>query len=77
MLCARLYTKGAAELLLQQCSSRFVDGRSIERLAQEEKDRILQSFAADGNRYRPMKPQTIHPYKGLASCNTPDHMQQV
>ena len=50
MLCGRLYTKGAAELLLQQCSSRLVDGAGAECLSQREKDDILHSFAADGNR---------------------------
>lgn len=50
MLCARLYTKGAAELLLQQCSSRLVEGTRAERLPQEEKNGLLESFAADGNR---------------------------
>ena len=50
MLCGRLYAKGAAELLLQQCSARLVDGGSAERLSQREKDDILRSFAADGKR---------------------------
>ena len=50
MLCGRLYTKGAAELLLQQCSSRLGEGGSVERLSQREREDILQSFAADGNR---------------------------
>jgi len=50
MLCARLYTKGAAELLLQQCNLRFVDGSNVGRLSQQEKDGILHDFAADGNR---------------------------
>ena len=50
MLCARLYTKGAAELLLQQCSARLSDGTRAERLSQEEKSTLLDSFAADGNR---------------------------
>ena len=50
MLCARLYTKGAAELLLQQCSSRLSEGIRAERLSQGEKSSLLESFAADGNR---------------------------
>ena len=50
MLCARLYTKGAAELLLQQCASRLADGTRVERLSQEEKSALLESFAVDGNR---------------------------
>lgn len=50
MMCARLYTKGAAELLLQQCSLRLVAGAGAERLSQPEKDDLLHSFAADGNR---------------------------
>ena len=50
MMCARLYTKGAAELLLQQCSSRLAEGTRAERLSQEDKSGLLDSFAADGNR---------------------------
>lgn len=50
VVCARLYTKGAPELLLRQCSSRLADGASIEHLSEAEKDNLLQSFAADGNR---------------------------
>ena len=50
MLCARLYTKGAAELLLQQCGSRLADDARVARLSQEEKNALLDSFAADGNR---------------------------
>ena len=50
MLCGRLYTKGAPELLLQQCSSRLADGARAEALSQQDKDDILRSFAADGNR---------------------------
>ena len=50
MLCGRLYTKGAPELLLQQCSSRLVEGASSEPLSQRDKEDLLRSFAADGNR---------------------------
>ena len=62
MLCARMYTKGAAELLLQQCSSRLADGARAERLSQEEKNTLLESFAADGNRSAALPPPACIPH---------------
>ena len=47
---ARLYCKGAAEIVLRLCTRRLLpDGHTAE-LPIEEKQELLESFSADGNR---------------------------
>ena len=47
---ARLYCKGAAEIVLRLCTRRLLpDGQAME-LPIEEKQELLESFSADGNR---------------------------
>lgn len=48
-LCARLFTKGAAEILLDQCALRVAEDSSVTYLGDEEKQQILQSFANEGS----------------------------
>lgn len=48
-LCARLFTKGAAEILLDQCSTRVAEDSSVTYLNDAEKQQILQSFAKEGS----------------------------
>ena len=72
MLCARLYTKGAAELLLQQCSSRLAADTRAERLSQGEKSGLLDSFAADGNRFVSLPSPHMLPAHSLWHSDTLD-----
>ncbi|EIE20267.1 calcium-translocating P-type ATPase [Coccomyxa subellipsoidea C-169] len=48
-LCARLFTKGAAEILLDHCSTRVAEDSSVTYLNDAEKQQILQSFAKEGS----------------------------
>ena len=48
-LCARLFTKGAAEILLDSCSMRVAEDSSVTYLSDEDKQQILQSFAREGS----------------------------
>ena len=53
MMCARLFTKGAAEIILELCTLRVRDDSGVARLGQQEKQQLLDSFSQDGNRYGP------------------------
>ncbi|BDA45515.1 Plasma membrane calcium-transporting ATPase 1 [Coccomyxa sp. Obi] len=48
-LCARLFTKGAAEIVLDQCAMRVAEDSSVTYLSDEEKQQILQCFANEGS----------------------------
>lgn len=50
MMCARLFTKGAAEIILDLCTKRVRDDSGVTKMSQEEKDELLQNFSQDGNR---------------------------
>ena len=50
MMCARLFTKGAAEIILDLCTQRVRDDSGVTKLSQEEKDELLHNFSKDGNR---------------------------
>lgn len=50
MMCARLFTKGAAEQILQLCTRRIRDDSGVALLSPEEKQQLLDSFSQDGNR---------------------------
>lgn len=54
MMCARLFTKGAAEIILELCTLRVRDDSGVARLEQQEKQQLLDSFSQDGNRYGPL-----------------------
>ena len=47
---ARVYTKGAAELVLDLCATRMSDDGSVTALTRQEKDTLLHMFGQDGNR---------------------------
>lgn len=49
-LCARLFTKGAAEILLEQCTTYVAEDSSVEYLTDEKRQQIMDSLSADGNR---------------------------
>ena len=51
MMCARLFTKGAAEQIVQLCTKRIRDDSGVALLGHEEKQHLLASFSEDGNRY--------------------------
>jgi magnesium-transporting ATPase (P-type) len=53
-MCARLFTKGAAEVLLEQCSTYVSEDSSVRYITDEEKQQILQSLSQDGKRCMPM-----------------------
>ena len=46
----RLYCKGAAEIVLRLCSRRLLPDGGAAELPIEEKQDLLESFSADGNR---------------------------
>lgn len=48
-LCARLYIKGAAEIVMEQCTMRVAEDSSVVYLSDEEKQHILQCFADEGS----------------------------
>lgn len=48
-LCARLFVKGAAEIVLDQCALRVAEDSSVTYLGDEEKQQILQCFADEGS----------------------------
>lgn len=50
MMCARLFTKGAAEQILELCTRRVRDDSGVALLGPEEKQQLLDSFSEDGNR---------------------------
>lgn len=50
MMCARLFTKGAAEQILELCTRRIRDDSGVALLGPDEKQHILDSFSRDGNR---------------------------
>lgn len=50
MMCARLFTKGAAEQILELCTRRIRDDSGVALLGPEEKQHLLDSFSHDGNR---------------------------
>lgn len=50
MMCARLFTKGAAEQILELCTRRIRDDSGVALLGPEEKQNLLDSFSHDGNR---------------------------
>ncbi|KAL3161892.1 hypothetical protein ABBQ38_008979 [Trebouxia sp. C0009 RCD-2024] len=50
MMCARLFTKGAAEQILELCTRRVRDDSGVALLGPDEKQQILDSFCEDGNR---------------------------
>lgn len=49
-MCARLFTKGAAEQILELCTRRVRDDSGVALLGPDEKQQILDSFNEDGNR---------------------------
>ena len=49
-VCARLYCKGAAEMVLERCGSRLDERGSAQRLSQDERESILHGFSASGYR---------------------------
>ena len=51
MMCARLFTKGAAEQVLELCNLRIRDDSGVARFSQQEKQELLDSFGQDGNRW--------------------------
>lgn len=51
MMCARLFTKGAAEQILELCTLRIKDDSGVARFSQQEKQDLLDSFSGDGTRY--------------------------
>ncbi|KAL0021452.1 hypothetical protein WJX79_002597 [Trebouxia sp. C0005] len=50
MMCARLFTKGAAEIILDLCTTRIRDDSGVARITDEEKQQLLADFSQDGNR---------------------------
>ena len=50
MMCARLFTKGAAEIILDLCTKRIRDDSGVAQITQEEKQQLLEDFSQDGNR---------------------------
>ena len=50
MMCARLFTKGAAEQILELCTRRIRDDSGVALLGPDEKQHLLSSFSHDGNR---------------------------
>lgn len=50
MMCARLFTKGAAEQILELCTRRIRDDSGVALLGLDEKQHLLDSFSRDGNR---------------------------
>ncbi len=50
MMCARLFTKGAAEIILDLCTKRIRDDSGVARITHEEKQQLLTDFSQDGNR---------------------------
>ena len=50
MMCARLFTKGAAEQILELCTLRVRDDSGVARFSQQEKQDLLNSFSGDGTR---------------------------
>lgn len=48
---ARLYCKGAAEIVLRLCTRRLLPDGCAAELPIEEKQELLESFSADGNRW--------------------------
>ena len=50
MMCARLFTKGAAEQILDLCTLRIRDDSGVARFSQQEKQDLLDSFSGDGTR---------------------------
>lgn len=50
MMCARLFCKGAAELLLDKCDTWMRSDSSVAYLTDAEKSALLASFGSDGHR---------------------------
>ncbi|KAK9828539.1 hypothetical protein WJX72_000653 [[Myrmecia] bisecta] len=48
--CCRVFSKGAAELMLDICAMRIASDSSVTHFTQEEKDELLDSFGQDGSR---------------------------
>ncbi len=61
MMCARLFTKGAAEIILKLCTKRIRDDSGVARLTQEEKEQLLEDFSKDGNR-------SVHHHRKFPVC---------
>lgn len=47
---ARLHVKGAAEIVLQRCTSQLQKDGSVAELTDQQKHDMLETFGQDGNR---------------------------
>ena len=50
---ARLHVKGAAEIVLQRCTSQLQKDGSVAELTDQQKHNMLETFGQDGNRCVP------------------------
>lgn len=51
MMCAKVFTKGAAEIVLSMCDNQLLPDGSVAPMLEEDKQRLLASFGKDGRRY--------------------------
>ena len=50
MMCAKVFTKGAAEIVLSMCDNQLLPDGSVAPMPEEDKQRLLATFGRDGRR---------------------------
>ncbi len=51
MTCAKVFTKGAAEVVLSMCDNQLLPDGSVAPMSDEDKQQLLATFGKDGRRY--------------------------
>lgn len=76
MMCAKAFTKGAAEIVLSMCDNQLLPDGSVAPMQEEDKQRLLASFGRDGRRCVLSAQLFIHWYR-IANHACLCHAKQV